>query len=108
MPDRRRHGAHEDRILAPAPQEPCPLAARAARGLSAALRADGIAPGAAAQSARPRAGIGLGERAAGRVQRAPRAAALAWRALSRSAAGGGGARGRAVGRYLQSLVRARE
>src|SRR6185437_6784222 len=100
-------GAHEDRVPASAPQETWPHAARAARGLSAALRAGGVTLGAAAQSARPRAGIGLGERAADRVRRAARVAALGRAALPRSAARGGArARGRAAGRYLQSLVRA--
>src|SRR5260370_850445 len=111
MPDRRRHGAHEDRVPASAPQAARPLPAGAPRRLPAALRPGGVAPGAAAQSARPRAGAGLAQRDADGVERAARAAALARRALPRSAArgaGGGRARGRAAGRHLQSLVRARE
>ena len=41
MPDRRRHGAHEDRIPGALPQAPRPDAARARDRLPAALRAAG-------------------------------------------------------------------
>ena len=69
MPDRRRHGAHEDRVPAPLPQAPRAHAARPADRLSAALCTLRRAHRAAAEPAQPGAGAGQARGAAVRAQR---------------------------------------
>ena len=69
MPDRRRHGADEDRVPAPLPQTPRAQPARPADRLAAALRPLCRAAGAAAQSAQPGAVSGPARRTAVRAQR---------------------------------------
>ena len=117
MPDRRRHGAHEDRGAGGARQETRPLVARPAGRLSAALRA---LRGAAsrgcstARNAARRCG-GRSETFAGfsarrslprwRARHLPRPVRLALRQRGSRRAG---ARGRAVRRHLQPLFRARK
>ena len=85
MPDRRRHGADEDRVPASLSRPPRLAAEGPADRLPAALRARGRAPGAARQPARPRAGPRALERDAGRACR-------------RSAACRSGRRGRSCSR----------
>ena len=58
MPDRRRHGAHEDRGAGGAREEARPVAARPAGRLAAALCADRRESAVAAEPARPCAGRG--------------------------------------------------
>jgi hypothetical protein len=66
MPDRRRHGADEDRVPAPLPRAPRPAPARAAGRLAAALCALRRRLRGARQPARPCAGLpALGERLLG-------------------------------------------
>ena len=62
MPDRRRHGAHEDRGAGGAHREARAFAARPAGRLSAALRAVGGAASGAVQPARQDAGAGAAGR----------------------------------------------
>ena len=108
MPDRRRYGADEDRVPASISQGEGAQPARAADRLFAALCARGIAVGIFIESARPRAGPGDAERDPHRLQRAARATALERQALCRAARRWRGARGRALRRYLQPLVRTGE
>ena len=112
MPDRRRHGAHEDRGAGGARGEIRAVAARPAGRLSAALCAlcgeAAVADEPARRAARRGEVVG-GDR---RVQRAahrcrngapdvlPRSAAARWSASERG--------GRAVRRHVQPLFRARE
>ena len=120
MPDRRRHGADEDRVPAPLPPRPRAFGARPAGRLSAALCALCRAAGAAAQSAQPGAVLGAARRAAssGSAPRArcrggprgPIAALIRPRAGANPPplAGERSPRGRAARRHLQPLFRAGE
>ena len=117
MPDRRRHGAHEDRGAGGARRQARPLAARPAGRLSAALRALCRALAVAAQSARPHPGAARGcprsfagfsaRRSLPKWRRGhfPRPFRLG---LQRRDGRRADARGRAVRRHLQPLFRARK
>ena len=115
MPDRRRHGAHEDRGAGRARQEARPLAARPAGRLAAALRAGSGAPALAVQQARRQR---LAAPRFGELRwlfGAPHPAEMARRHLSRPLRLGLRRFGRrhrprpgAVCRHLQPLFRARE
>ena len=77
MPDRRRHGAHEDRGAGGARGQAWPLAARPAGRLSAALRALCRALAVARQSARPRSNVAQSVRAGRRLFGAAQPAEMA-------------------------------
>ena len=81
MPDRRRHGAHEDRGAGRARRQIRPVAARPPGRLSAALRRLRQQGAVAAQPARPAAGRGEPVGVDCRLQRAPHPAALAVRCV---------------------------
>ena len=83
MPDRRRHGADEDRVPAPLPPAPRAHATRPADRLSAALRALRRASGAAAQSAQPAAVSGAAGRTVVWARRCPQIAGVVPPPLSR-------------------------
>ena len=111
MPDRRRHGADEDRGAGGARGEARPVAARPARRLSAALCAARGEMAAARQPAQRQAAPGAMVAEACRVQHAAQPAALADRLLPGNGAlcrRAGRAAGRALRRHLQPLFRAGE
>ena len=86
MPDRRRHGAHEDRVPAPLPEAPRAHAARPADRLSAALCALRRADRAAAQPAKPACrSLARARGTALRAQRAAQTAPLVQPSLPRDA-----------------------
>ena len=84
MPDRRRHGADEDRVSAPLRGAPPARAARPADRLSAALRPVCGARRPAAQSAQPGGVSGAAWRAAVPAQRRPPTAGMVDPPLSRT------------------------
>ena len=113
VPHRRRHGQDEDRGAGGRQQAARALAARSARGLPAALCAVRVASGAAHE--RPQCGPRscLADRTPHRHVGQPHPPPLAPRCvstfpLSPFFTGRGDARGRAIRRYVQHLLRARE
>ena len=116
MPDRRRHGAHEDRGAGRARRKARPHAARPAGRLAAALRALRRAASVAVQSAQRQRRAAAGLRTVRRVFAPAQPAEMARRHLSGplrlGLCRGGGRRHQprrgAVRRHLQPLFRARK
>ena len=114
MPDRRRHGADEDRVPAPLPRPPRLGTEGPADRVPPALRADRRPRRAARQPARPRAAARAAERDADRPVGEAQPAEVAGPAvpaIGRGALPGaraGGLRRRAARRHLQQLLRAGE
>ena len=88
LPDRGRHGAHEDRVHAPLAAPPRTHAARKAGGLSAPVCRCGLAFRRAAEPARQGARNGAPERAPAGLVRAAQPAGLAAPDLPAGAQGG--------------------
>ena len=111
MPDRRRHGAHEDRGAGRARRQARPLAARPAGRLPAALCAVCGAAGRGLANLRddkPEAQAWSEHCRAERAAQLPRWRSDAWREPCAHARRRRSARGRALRRHLQPLFRARE